>query len=132
MPLVWKRGSPQEFVNLGKRIEDQLYPALAAAMTGVVMQAAANARANTDRVDTGAMIEAIDMHEVEVRAGEIIGKFGFLGQRADYFLYQTVTGFTHWLSGQFIEPTFALRDARVVAENELVDAIQAAIRSVRL
>lgn len=142
MPLVWTKGSPAAFINIGSKIEDQLYRALATAMVTIASQAALTARAFTaergrptsrggGRVDSGAMAEAIK-HEVELSGKEIIGRFGFIGQQADYFLYQTVTGFTHYLSGDFIEPTFALRDAQVIAEGEVIEAIERAIRSVRL
>lgn len=142
MPLRWTKGSPAEFVSMGDRIEEQLYKSLAAAMAEIVMQAALTARAYTaqrgrptsrggGRVDTGAMAEAIS-DKVEASASLIIGKFGFLDEKADYYMYQTITGFNHYLSGNFIEPTFALRDAKVIAEGELVRAIEAAIRSVRL
>lgn len=142
MPLVWTKGSPAAFINIGSQIEDQLYRALATAMVGIVTQAAITARAYTaergrptsrggGRIDTGDMVAAIQ-HEVELSGREIIGKFGFLGKQADYFLYQTVTGFNHYLSGDFIEPTFALRDAQLIAEGEVIEAIEAAIRSVRL
>lgn len=131
MPLRWTKGSPAEFVSMGQRIEDQLYRSLAAAMAQIASQAAMAARARTDRVDTGLMISEIT-DEIELRGKEIIGRFGFLNQKADYFLYQTVTGFTHWLSGEFIEPTFALRDAKIIAENDVIQAIEAAIRSVKL
>lgn len=142
MPLTWTKGSPQEFVSMGERIKDQLYKSLAVAMAQIALQSAITARAFTaergtrtslgsGRIETGAMVEAIE-HEVELKADEIIGKFGFLGKKADYFKYQTVTGFRHFLSGDFIEPTFALRDAKVIAEGEIIEAIEAAIRSVKL
>lgn len=131
MPLRWTKGSPAEFISMGERIEDQLYKSLASAMAQIASQAAMNAQSRTDRIDTGLMISEIT-DEVELRGQEIIGRFGFLNQKADYFLYQTVTGFTHWLSGEFIEPTFALRDAKILAEGQVIEAIEAAIRSVRL
>lgn len=142
MPLIWKKGSPQEFINIGERIENQLYTSLAAAMATIVADAALSARAFTaqrgrptsrgaGRVDSGDMAESIT-DRVETQAKMIIGKFGFLDKQADYFLYQTVTGFQHYISGEFIEPTFALRDAKVNAESEVIRAIEAAIRSVRL
>lgn len=131
MPLRWTKGSPAEFISMGERIENQLYRSLAGAMAQIASQAAMVARQRTDRVDTGAMINAITS-DVRTEAKTIIGRFGFLDQQAEYFLYQTVTGFTHWLSGEFIEPTFALRDAKILAEGEVVEAIERAIRSVKL
>lgn len=111
-------------------------------MAEIVSQAALTARALTaqrgrptsrgsGRIDSGTMAEEIK-GRATAEAKSIIGKFGFLDAQAEYFLYQTVTGFTHYLSGDFIEPTFALRDAKVVAEQDVVRAIEAAIRSVRL
>jgi hypothetical protein len=142
MPITWTKGSPQEFVSMGERIKDQLYKALAVAMAVIAQQAAITAQAFTaergtahsrgaGRIDSGDMAKAIEA-DVVLKADEIIGKFGFLGEKADYFKYQTITGFNHWLSGEFIEPTFALRDAKVIAEGEVIEAIEAAIRSVKL
>lgn len=127
---------------MGERIKDQLYKSLAVAMAQIALQSAITARAFTaergtkhsrgaGRVDSGTMAKAIK-HEVDLKATEIIGKFGFLDEKAKYFKYQTVTGFEHWLSGEMIEPTFALRDAKVIAEGEIIEAIEAAIRSVKL
>lgn len=131
MSLRWTKGSAAEFISMGQRIEDQLYKSLASSMAQIASQAAATAQARTDRVDTGLMRGQITS-DVELKAREVIGKFGFLNEKADYFLYQTVTGFTHWLSGDFIEPTFALRDAKLIAENDVIEAIERAIRSIRL
>lgn len=127
----WVKGSPAEFIGMGKKIETQLYAALSDAMAKVIVSAVADAKSRTDRVLTGAMISAID-GQVEARGREIIGKFGFIGEQADYFLYQTVTGFHHALSGYFIAPTFALRDAGEIAKGDVVAAVAAAIRSVTL
>ena len=132
MPLRWTKGSPAEFMALGSDIEKQLYRSLAVAMYAIVAAAAQRAADATDRVDTGTMVGMINNHEVELTGKQVIGRFGFLGVKADYFLYQTVTGFTHYLSGDFIEPTFALRDSKIAAEAEVIAAIEAAIRSVKL
>ncbi len=142
MPVVWRKGSPAEFRNLGTKIIDQLYIALAGEMALVAEDAAITARAYTaqrgrptsegsGRIDSGDMVSAIDS-EIELRAKSVIGKFGFIGEQADYFLYQTVLGFNHWLSDEFIAPTFALRDAKIKAEPAVYAAIEAAIRSVKL
>ncbi len=142
MPLIWTKGSPERFLSLGNTIEDQLYKSLASAMVMIAAQGAITARAYTaergrptsrgaGRVDSGDMANAI-RHEVEFQANQIIARFGFVGEQAQYFLYQTVTGFEHWLSADFIEPTFALRDAKIKAEPEVVAAVTAAIRSVKL
>lgn len=138
----WVRGSAQAFLNLPERLADQIYGELGDAMAVIVESAVQNAREFTaergtrtslggGRIETSAMIGAIK-GEVETKAKQVIGKFGFIGQQEDYFLYQTVTGFNHWLSAEFIEPTFALRDAEQIAIGDLGAAIQAAIRNVRL
>jgi hypothetical protein len=129
--ITWTRGSPAQFANMGKRITDQLYRSLSASMFTIAVQAADYAKSQTDRIDTRAMLEAIS-HEVELRANSITAAFGFTGDVQAYFVFQTVTGFTHYLSGNFIEPTFALRDARVRSEPEVIAAIERAIRDVEL
>lgn len=61
------------------------------------------------RVDTGRMEDEI-VDETIRRGNEIVGRFGFLNFAEFYFVLQTETGFRHFGSGEFIEPTFALRD----------------------
>ena len=132
MPLIWRVGSPQEFISIGERLKDALYKELAGAMATIVTAAVNRAvQFSQERVDTGTMIGSIS-GEIEPAARAIIGRFGFLGQQQDYFLFQTVTGFEHYLSAAFIEPTFALRDAGELAKNDMIHAIEAAIRSVKL
>jgi hypothetical protein len=127
----WVKGSPEQFRNMAKKIEQQLYVSLAQAMLPIAQNAAQRARAMNDRVDTGELEEQIAA-EAKNTANSIIGRYGFVGQRKDYYLYQTITGFTHWLSGKYIEPSFALRNARPGAEAEIIAAIADAIRSVKL
>lgn len=131
LQLVWKKGSPAEFLNMGNKIEQQLMHEIAESMLLITRQAAEDARGFTDRIETGAMLNAI-LPEVEASTREIVGRFGFIGEQAEYFIFQTVTGFEHWLSGEFIEPTFALRDAKNLAEPRLVSAISNAVRRVHL
>lgn len=131
MTIQWTRGTPAQFMNMGNRIVEQLYRSLSEAMFTIAVQAADYAKSQTDRIDTAEMLNAIS-HEVQVRANSITAAFGFTGDVKAYYVYQTVTGFTHWLSGQFIEPTFALRDARVRAEPEVIAAIYRAIKDVEL
>lgn len=127
----WVKGSPAQFIGMGDRIQKQLYRSLAEAMFTIAVQAADYAKSQTDRIDTRAMLEAIG-HEVEYRANSIVAAFGFTGDVQAYYVFQTVTGFTHYLSGNFIEPTFALRDARVRAEPEVIAAIARAIQEVEV
>lgn len=78
----------------------------------------------TDRIDTGLMLGSTS-RDVQSRGDNIVGRFGFLDRKEDYFAYQTVTGFTT-LDGRYIAPTFALRDGfefgKMVAEQALTDA----------
>lgn len=129
---IWVRGSDAEFIGMGDKIVDQLIAALSDAMADIIQKAVARAKdLSADRVDTGAMISAIE-GEVTSAGRDIAGRFGFLGDIQDYYVFQTVSGFHHWLGGQFIEPTFALRDAGEMAKGDLVAAVAAAIRSVSL
>lgn len=121
-----------DFAKFLNNKERKLYAALAAAMIGIVHDAEWNAKANTassGRVLTGAMLNAIQS-KVEFQARKVVGEVGFIGDQAEYYIYQTVTGFTHWLGGQRIDPTGALADAAVQAGKDAEAAIEAAIRSV--
>lgn len=72
------------------------------------------------RVETGAMVGNISSAMVESNDRRIVGEFGWLGRVEDYYVYQTATGFTHHLSGEFIQPTLALQDATAQVK-ELLD-----------
>lgn len=129
---IWVRGSDAEFIGMGDKLKDAIFAQLADAMADIIQKAVARAKdLSADRVDTGAMISAIE-GDVEASARAIAGRFGFLGDKQDYYVFQTVSGFHHWLGGQFIEPTFALRDAGEMAKGDLTAAVAAAIRSARL
>lgn len=68
------------------------------------------------RVETHKMVESIAGRSYREGVTRIVGEFGFLNGPAElYMALQTSTGFQHWLSGDFIEPTFALRDAARIA-----------------
>lgn len=77
----------------------------------LIVMGESSMRFNTDRILTGAMINAISSRMLDVNEDGASGEFGFINQFEDYFKYQTVTGFTHNRSSKYIEPTFALRDS---------------------
>lgn len=127
---IWIKGSDAEFIGLPAKVAAKLMTKLHPIMTQIIADAVLDARARSaDRVLTGAMISAIE-GEVRGGAGEWAGRFGFLGEQQDYFIFQTVTGFHHWLSHEMIEPTFALRDAGEAAKAKLVAAVAAAVASI--
>lgn len=106
-----------------------------ALMSAVIAEAVNNAKQFTNergtgynghagRVDTGAMIDAIVGDVFQEGVSRIMGEFGFITQQELYFSLQTVTGFKHYLSGEFIEPTYALRDALVIAVQKLVEGLK--------
>lgn len=132
MPTRWEgRITFDPKVWLGKR-----YYKVGLAWEKVLEEAVENAKRFTaqrpsaksgkaGRVDTEAMINAItSVYRFEV--DKIVGEFGFMNQAQLYYVLQTQTGFTHWLSGEFIEPTFAIRDATIIAENRLRDELKKA------
>ncbi len=129
---IWIRGSDAEFIGLGAKLTAKLMGQMRPIMATIIANAVADAKARSaDRVLTGAMISAIE-GEVRGSAADVAGRFGFLGEQQEYFIFQTVSGFHHWLSGEMIEPTFALRDAGEVAKAELVAAVAAAIAGLSL
>ena len=67
------------------------------------------------RVDTGEMVNAITSGVDSEGPDHIRTYFGW-NDAQDYFAYQTSTGFVHWMTGEYIEPTYALRDATAEVE----------------
>lgn len=75
---IWIKGSDAEFIGMGDRLVDSIFDSLAGAMADIIQNAVARAKdLSADRVDTGAMISAIE-GEVASSARSIAGKFGFL------------------------------------------------------
>lgn len=112
--------------------ENKMYALLAAAMVGIMNDARWEMQAATaaaDRIDSGDMYNAMSSR-VEYTAKKIIGEAGFIDGAQAYYIYQTVTGFRHYLTGERIEPTEALIIAGTKAYAETQAAIEAAIRSV--
>lgn len=72
------------------------------------------------RVDTAEMLASIAGETFWDGVDRIVGRFGFLDRQELYFSLQTNTGFTHYLSGEFIAPTLAMRDAYVAAIENLL------------
>lgn len=70
---------------------------------------------------TGDMVDAM---QVEVSGTKTQLRFGFLRSIQKYFQWQTITGFTHWKSGEFIAPSLALSDAKYDAEILMHEAAQ--------
>lgn len=120
-----------DFERFLRQKENRLYASLAESMIRIMHEAEWEAKgitAGMERIDTGAMFDAISS-KVEFSARKIVAEAGFIDGAADYYVYQTVTGFRHWLSGNFIEPTRALQTAGLKAYAETQDAIADAIRS---
>jgi len=70
------------------------------------------------RVASGDMYDAVS-YRVWQEDGSVRGEIGFLEEKRFYYFPQTSEGFTHVASGEFIEPTFALRDAVIIASDKL-------------
>lgn len=131
MPSSWTvSGNNGSLLTLGDRIKRQLHAKAVNAMIITINQAVEDMKRFTatrpgaktgkqGRVETAAMLEAIAGKAFLEGADKIVGEFGFVNRRDLYFKLQTVTGFTHYLSGDFIEPTFAMRDATVLALQNL-------------
>lgn len=131
MPLIWEQGSPLAFDRVWLLMLDTFQARLENAMKKVIVQAVEDAKRFTEtrpsaksgksgRVESGKMVEQIIGRSYREGTRRVIGEFGFLNGPAElYMALQTVTGFKHWLSGDFIEPTFAFRDAARIALQNL-------------
>ena len=76
------------------------------------------------RVESGDMLKDVAGEVFYDGVGGMVGKFGFLNVQELYYALQTSTGFTHYKSGEFIEPTFAMRDAQVIAILQLIESMK--------
>jgi len=130
--VKWIQGSPQRLVSAPSRFVGKFRPRLYARMKQVIDEAVEDAKRFTasrpsaksgksGRIETGDMMDAIVGRVYQNAEESIIGDFGFLDRQEFYFFLQTDEGFRNWRSGEFIEPTFALRDAAIIAFNKLLD-----------
>lgn len=127
MGLSWTQGSPLGFERVWTLYLDTFQARLQNAMEKVIKQAVQDAKDFTasrpgaktgkaGRIESTKMMEQIIGRSYREGVGQVVGEFGFLNGPAElYMMLQTSTGFRHWLSGDFIEPTFALRDAARIA-----------------
>jgi hypothetical protein len=131
MGMSWRRGSGARFEGIPEIILEAYKKKLDDAMDEVIAQAVYDMRAFTatrpsaksgkgGRIDTSDMLNAIDGEVLWDSVDRLVGRFGFTDRQELYFMWQTTTGFRHYKSGEFIEPTFALRDAAVAAVQNLL------------
>jgi len=132
MPSSWTvTGSAGDLNGLGERLKRRYHEKGVEAMAYVMTKAVEDMKRFTasrpsaksgkaGRVDTAAMLEAIASKSFLEGADQIIGEFGFVDRQELYFKLQTSTGFQHYRSGDFIEPTFAMRDAAALAVQGLL------------
>lgn len=85
------------------------------------------ASGNQGRVETGRMVSAVTSSFNRTAAGNAVGRFGWLKDRADYFKYQE-GGFRH-VSGSDVVGMYAMRDANEDVEQFLKSAIRDAKRN---
>ena len=62
------------------------------------------------RIDTGLMYDSVNTSVTTSERGNVTGRFGWIGRKEKYFPMQEL-GFTHYLSGEAVEPMYALADA---------------------
>lgn len=128
--ITWVQGSPQALIATPARILQVQRVRYLARMNRVLAEAVEDYKRFTEsrgteksgksgRVETGAMRDAVSFRVQQLANGSIQGELGFLDGGPTYFFLQTDTGFTHYLSGEFIEPTFALVDAARIAAGKL-------------
>lgn len=135
MGWVFANGTQQSFTTFPNAYLKALQGKLQLRMERVVKQAVEDMRRFTEtrpsaksgragRVDTGEMLESIAGRTFNDGVDKIVGEFGFLSRKDLYFMLQTSTGFRHYISSEFIEPTFAMRDAAVIAIQNLLAGLK--------
>lgn len=131
MGVTWRRGSAQQLHDFPEKLVDRFEEGVFAAVQEVIRQAVEDMRRFTEsrpsaksgkagRVESGEMLAAIGGDIFRYGMDRIVGQFGFTNQTELYYYLQTVSGFQHVWSGDFIEPTFAMRDAYVAAIQNLL------------
>ena len=79
---------------------------------------------NKKSVRTQDLINSIDGEAFYAGMDIIVGRFGFLNRQELYFALQTSSGFIHVPDGAFIEPSFAMRDAYLIAIETLLGKLK--------
>jgi len=76
------------------------------------------------RVESGDMADGVSYDVKRNDKSMIRVDFGWLDNPEPYMVYQTATGFTHYLSGEYIAPTDALRDATEHVREMIADWVK--------
>ena len=116
-------------ISGGSRFEDpdrfmaglraELYLAMASTIESAVEDMKRFTKDKKD-IRTQDMINSIDGETFFWGMDVIVGRFGFLNRQELYFALQTSSGFIHVPDGAFIEPSFAMRDAYLIAIETLL------------
>lgn len=107
---------PDEFMS---RLRAKLYAAMAETIDAAVEDMKKFTLKNKS-VRTEDLIKSIDGETFFAGMDVIVGRFGFLNRQDLYFALQTDTGFIHIPDGKFIQPSFAMRDAYLIAIETLL------------
>lgn len=128
--VTWTRGNPESFVAYPSKMLNQLRTRYLRRMEQVLEEAVDDYQLFTatrgteksgkpGRIESGKMYDEVSYRVWQDSDGSIHGELGFLDGGELYEFLQTDTGFRHWISGEFIEPTYALRDAALIAMQKL-------------
>lgn len=112
--------NPDEFMA---QLRAKLYAAMAETIEAAVKDMK-RFSLNNKSTRTGDLINSIDGESFFAGMDIIVGRFGFLNRQDLYFALQTDTGFIHVPDGAFIAPSFAMRDAYLIAIETLLGKLK--------
>lgn len=111
--------------DIGSRYERMLHKAAETAMRQTIIEATRNAKNFNDRFKTGELESEINGDVFWESADIIVGQFGFTDKQELYYAIQTTLG--RFYGSNFMEPSFALRDAAIIGMMDFVNKLSKAL-----
>ncbi len=122
--VFFAKGRESDFITSPARALRRVRTRIQYRMDQVLREAVEEARQinlSFPKYETGDMNRAITYRVTQDANYNVLGQLGFLDEQEFYFFLQTETGFRHWRSGEFIEPSLALEKAAAHAFEKLLD-----------
>lgn len=124
MGLKWKRSQIDAQIRALANANKELKPMIRRELEAIKPAIENSMEFNSDMHKNRISGDMVDDMQAEVSGTGTELRFGFLKKFQDYYGWQTITGFTHWRSGKFIAPSLALNDAKLDAQDLMIEAMR--------
>ena len=124
MGVKWSRTNVDAQMRALASANKELKPMIRKELESIKPAVQASMEATSDLHKNQISHDMFSALDTEVSGTGMQLRFGFLKDFQDYYGWQTITGFTHWRSGQFIRPSLAIADAKLDSQELFVEAMR--------